>query len=400
MKRGYTILISCIIAVTAIAQEYTYFVPSELDSEIKNKKIILLGELDHGDGTSFLAKTELIKHLHENHGYHVLAFEAGMTNCIELWKQIGQTERTDSLFKRHLYYVWSEVEEMKVLFEYLREQKEKGTPLILVGIDPQFSGQGNARVIIDALRSKLPGDVLDTQVFMNFCVELMRMSKWLKYPKKIQHRMTEDEFYHYADSLEKLIVKQIGEEEEFLWRRCFENLKVNARIKWEKRADGFATRDFQMFRNLEYWQEKHGKVIVWAANAHIIRKDIKLKGKNHDHPLIGIKKLGDYVNDTYRSKAYSIAISAGRGETLDWPWSKRKNRIRRHHERTLEGILTKGESGFVDLSTFEKINKLDQYDAQLFYPNVLCTAKWSNHFDAVLFIPEMQASTACWIGKK
>ncbi len=52
---------------------------------------------------------------------------------------------------------------------------------------------------------------------------------------------------------------------------------------------------------------------------------------------------------------------------------------------------------FVDLKLFEDSMALDQYEAQLFYTNVRCTAKWSQHFDGFIYIPEMLPSTPLWI---
>src|SRR5690554_1465346 len=48
-----------------------------LKKELKNKKIIVLGESGHGDGASFEAKTRLVKFLVEEMDYSTLAFEGG-----------------------------------------------------------------------------------------------------------------------------------------------------------------------------------------------------------------------------------------------------------------------------------------------------------------------------------
>ena len=391
---------SCMVLAVIGTQLFTicaqqYFIPEELDVVVSDKSVVLLGELDHGDGSSFAAKTEVIKYLHEEHGFNVLAFEAGIVNCHRLWELLDENTNVDSLFKRHLYYVWSEVKETKKLFNYLQAQKQAGTPLTIVGIDPQFSGKDNARTMIDYLIKFVPEDTLESQLFIDYCVELVRLSKWLKYPPRHHHRLDEDLFMRYTDVLQDIVIEQIDPTQKALWQLFFRNTKVNAAIKWEKRNDSFARRDKQMFYNLDFWKSKHHKIIVWAANAHIIRQDDDLMGNGDHNELYGVRKLGDFVYELYCDQAYSIAIAAGKGETLRWPSKKKRTRLKTHKKGSLEYVLN-GKNTFTDLKSFEKRHGLEAYEAQMFYTNTKCSAKWSNHFDGVLFLTRMNPSTAEW----
>ena len=41
----------------------------------------MLGEHPYDDGTTFVAKTRLVRFLHEQMGFNVLAFESGLYDC-------------------------------------------------------------------------------------------------------------------------------------------------------------------------------------------------------------------------------------------------------------------------------------------------------------------------------
>jgi erythromycin esterase-like protein len=55
---------------------------------IGDRKIVMLGEQDHGDGSTFLVKAELIKYLHKEKGFNVLAFETDIFSMNDAWEEV------------------------------------------------------------------------------------------------------------------------------------------------------------------------------------------------------------------------------------------------------------------------------------------------------------------------
>lgn len=373
---------------------------SFIDTLLQDKKLVLLGEMDHGDGSSFKIKTDLIKYLHEELGYNTLLFESSFINCNLLWSTIGDSTIFKDRIKNNIYFIWSEVEETKALFQYIEEQHRKGTPLRILGIDPQFSGEENTEEFVALLNNALPPTITTSKMFSDFIHELKIMSIWMKFPKKTDHRLTEKKFLSYCDTL----LESIRNNEELstdlpLWEMYIDNLKVLGIIKRKRDRASFESRDKQMYANTTYWlnQYPQQKFIVWAANAHIIRNDVILKEQGNKHYLFGINKLGDYLHEDYSNDMYSISFTSGKGATLDFLNPPNVNLIRNPPDNSLEGLMSGRKACFVDLKLFEDSMSSDRYDAQLFYTNVRCTAKWSRHFDGFIYIPEMFPSTPLWI---
>jgi len=52
---------------------------------IKDSRIILLGEATHGEGNYTSAKIRLVKFLHREMGFDILAIECGFYECNKAW---------------------------------------------------------------------------------------------------------------------------------------------------------------------------------------------------------------------------------------------------------------------------------------------------------------------------
>ena len=77
------------VAINTIEPDSTNYADLQpIGDAIGNDRLVLLGEQDHGDAPTFLAKTRLIKYLHEKKGFNVLAFESDFFGLNDGWDKL------------------------------------------------------------------------------------------------------------------------------------------------------------------------------------------------------------------------------------------------------------------------------------------------------------------------
>src|SRR5258707_321593 len=85
--------------------EFTDLAP--LRTTLKGVRVVLLGEQDHGDGTTLAGKIRLIRFLHEQMGFDVLAFESGFYDCPKVWELLTKGEEARKAIPRGVFTVWT-----------------------------------------------------------------------------------------------------------------------------------------------------------------------------------------------------------------------------------------------------------------------------------------------------
>ncbi|KIV53164.1 erythromycin esterase, partial [Aneurinibacillus migulanus] len=119
---------------------------------LKDKTVVSLGENFHRVAEYSSVKTRLIKYLHEELGFDVIAFESGLGDSAAIY------ENADSLTAKQMmggsiFPIWHSKETLE-LFDYIKQQRKTNKPLYLAGYDMQFTS-GYLTQFIAAWISKL-----------------------------------------------------------------------------------------------------------------------------------------------------------------------------------------------------------------------------------------------------
>jgi erythromycin esterase len=111
-----------------------------LKSVIGDRRIVQLGESHHSVAEYGAVKTRLIKFLHQEMGFDVLAFESSIYECFAA--DLRQMSATEALFSS-IFSVWA-YEDVLPLFQYLKQSHDTPRPLTFAGFDPQISSRTGA----------------------------------------------------------------------------------------------------------------------------------------------------------------------------------------------------------------------------------------------------------------
>jgi len=132
---------------------------SFLDSIAVTKRIIWLGESDHRIEDFNELKIDIIKYLHEKHGYNVVVFESGFATC-NLSNLVKNSLSSIELLSHSLIGVWR-TNSLCDFMQYIKDHDVK-----LAGMDPNNSALLlNAELYSEIINNKaLAAELAETDI--------------------------------------------------------------------------------------------------------------------------------------------------------------------------------------------------------------------------------------------
>lgn len=329
-------------------EDYSELAP--LKSSLQQVTVVGLGEPIHYDGSTFKAKTRLVKFLHQELGFSVIAFESGFYDCYKAWQQIQAGTLTIDAARKSLYPFWVSTETDE-LFKYIDKQKNTDNPLILAGIDCKFSGTYSDKDLLPDLKKYLQsvgsGVVKDTahwRAFSSGFARVIHISDYATKPSPGDTLVLIKALTTILAELQEpgVALSSAGSERLFWQQFCRSSLAEIAR-KHTQSAE--QTRDRQMGDNLGFLQHelyRNRKVMVWAASSHLTYNGSNIGRKFYHQNL----RLGDYIKQVYGQRYYHIGFTGYKGQFGKLLFFHVLN-VKKHHPNSIEHLLGQTTHPFI-----------------------------------------------------
>ncbi|MBX9785339.1 MAG: erythromycin esterase family protein [Chitinophagaceae bacterium] len=275
--------------IASVENDNNYSGYEAIAKAIGNKRVVMLGEQDHGDAPAFLAKTKLIKYLHEKMGFTVLAFESDFFSLTEGQSEINNdTSGLRKYMRGNIFPIWPYCDACDDLFNhYLPATFMSSAPITVTGFDNQLHGSYTRRKINSYLDSIL--SLLKTEI-PNYETTRSQLLTWTdslvkNYGKKFGKK---EDFENYETLMKQISMAWVQKNGEDYTARLLQSIIGFNNQSWHYYGrnwwEGGMMRDREMAANLDWLvnvKYKNEKIIVWAANGHIVKNSGNLSNMQH-----------------------------------------------------------------------------------------------------------------------
>lgn len=364
---------------------------------IGGKSLVQLGESSHGTKEFNHVKTRIIKFLHQEMDFSVIAMESGFFDGIHA-DSIRETASADSLM-RFIFGVW-QTNEVLELFQYVKETQSGSKPLRLIGFDTQISS---------SYYNFIGGYVDATPVSTNFSQALKDTLKTdLETFKVLQDEFSQQSCLQQRSTACQTAIDQMANLKTSLMSAQTSLSSISAPTERQKvlsistfaaigqidnsttayaRGDSDSVRDFNMASIVSRIRKDiypNEKVIIWAHNRHVAHQQ-SATAVASGNPYLIQRTTGYHLKNELQDDLYTIGLYMLRGSTADN--SRRPVRVIQPRNDSVEALAHSVKKAAIFIDT--QINQ-NQVDGNKFLFEPIDAHYWGGSFGSYRMIPSDQ----------
>ncbi|MGB5894253.1 MAG: erythromycin esterase family protein [Ignavibacteriaceae bacterium] len=290
---------------------------SFLTEYLTGARLVQMGEIVHGASKQNAVRVRIIKFLHEEMGFNVVAFETGFYEAYFSNKDLTNMSDIKAL-ENSISGRWS-TPELLDLIHYLKDTQATGNPLFISGFDVRpstemiLSRPDYFRDIMLKVDSSFAEDIFiaDSSIvlFYNYLFsESVRAYITANYVELVEKY---NMLVEHITNNETLLLSYYTEEEYNVAKACAES----ARIAIDNLKGGnYYLRDMQMAETvkfLAYELFENEKIIIWAHNEHILENSDAVQHSNGNSAFGTM--MGTWFKQEFGEALFSIGSFSYRG---------------------------------------------------------------------------------------
>jgi len=365
---------------------------------IGNRRIVVLGEQDHGDAASIQAKARLVQYLCEQKGFSVLLWEGDFFAFQQLNRGAGNDWIKEARSITEPF--WASGSATEALWQFASDKARTQQPLRMDGFAMGFASAYSKQYAAAALEKLLTGRSLtllsspDRSWFMDVFASLLsgQQTNYTETEKKL--------FYQWCDRLSEEL-DSVGSSPADAEQQFVNNIKATAIYRWTR-----SYRSRQMARNAD-WLLKHRyskeKVIIWTANFHAIkeyglvvaRDSVSNRFYQNAVDKDSVQTFTQQLISKGHRNLYSLACISLSGTYTPRAWISTDHPV--EPVAFVPGSIEKRIDSATAGSLFCNLNQLPaNHPLQKALPMIpylhtrTLTAQWKNAFDGILFIKKQR----------
>ena len=284
----------------------------------RNVEILALGDPTHTEGTITTHRVDLIKKLTTQRDFRVIAFESNVFNMYIAYQKFLKTGENKDLFDG--MYGLFPCQEFIELFDFIKEQNEKGDSIIIAGFDTRFSGEktfDNLKNSIDDYLSRNPQfkTLLSEEEKMGCYESLYPLTHYGISNLFVNKKKVYATLLPYTELILSLIQstkEQNTEEDVFLTQALTNILQLHPTDKELNFKEKGNIEDKHMLDNLIFLREQYPNqnIILFGSTTHFLKDS-----KSIDQSFFQNYRMcfGEHLNKTFKDKYFFIAYSAFSG---------------------------------------------------------------------------------------